>query len=195
MAERLIRLSGLWLQRFRGRSETSWRRATIVRLAVASGVGALTLSAVGTAFAALGTPTTPKAGKPKAGATYKGEINGFSSYPISFKVSRDGASVTDVRIPQPLQLSCLSGKAGPGQKSASTPASIDRSNDTFTADVTYPGEAGLTVTVTGQFLAHHAEQGAATFTYVVSSSTASEFDCTAPYTQSGQYTTKAKKHH
>jgi hypothetical protein len=149
------------------------------------------LLATGSALAG----TAGDAAKPKAGATYKGTINGDAGAPISFKVSADGSSVTDVRIPQPLQLSCLQGKAGPPETTTSSPAPISSPGETFTATVNYPSDPGLTATVTGQFLAQRAEQGQVVFTYALSPSTASEWDCSAPYTQTGTYATKAKKRH
>jgi hypothetical protein len=143
----------------------------------------------------LGNPAGGNPGPPVAGAMYTGQIEQDPQLPITFKVSGDGQEVTDIQIPQPLQLICAQGKAGPNQTSDSQPVAIDPSTETFSATFNQqplPNEPGtLTVTVTGQFLANGAEAGEASFTYPLTPQGAAEFGCTAPYTQTGLYSAAA----
>jgi PASTA domain len=150
------------------------------RIVLAGLAGAIVLlSAITVAAAASGSPI--------AGATYKGTINDDPNLPITFDVSSDGSSVTDIQIPRPIPLSCLQSPTG-AQTTTSAPAPIYPASETFTASVSYPQIGNLVVVMAGQFLANHTVTGSLSFTVVSLSSTCSDG---ATYTAEPNTGTKA----
>jgi hypothetical protein len=132
------------------------------------------------------------------GATYKGQINHFSNVPVSFKVSSNGKKVTKIEIPQPLQLTCLQGKAGPPETSESPSVAIS-ANGTFSASIHQKPELEhmITVKIHGRFLSGGRETGTVAFSYEFSSSEigqiTGELGCKAPFVASGTYETRSPK--
>ena len=130
------------------------------------------------------------------GATYIGDIDHFSGLAITFEVSSNAKEVTDTQVPQPLQLRCLQGKAGPNMTAISSPATI--SKESFTVHAHYSGlptgSAPISIVVTGHFGTHGAESGTVTFTYRFTKAQAANlkknFDCKT-FVASGTYTAKA----
>ena len=99
---------------------------------------------------------------PRAGATYKGPIATAASSEgtVSFTVSKDGKTVTHLRVgPYPLN-TCGSGGAPPHQ--SSKPAAIH--DGKFTGHVAYSGGGNVfaKATVTGKFLRKGKEKGVVT---------------------------------
>lgn len=99
---------------------------------------------------------------PKAGAHYKGHVAGASagSGVVTFTISKQGTSVTKMRVgPYPVN-SCGSGGAPPSQSSKPAPIT----NGKFTAHVVYSGAGSVIAkaTVSGTFLRGGKEKGVVT---------------------------------
>lgn len=129
------------------------------------------------------------------GATYHGDIESFSGYSISFKVSANAREVTDLQVPQPLQLACLRGEAGPPDKTVSSPALIAKG--VFTATAKYVSEQNklISIKVMGHFSTGGEESGRVTFIYNFTpkqvQNLESEWGCKPPFKAVGTYTTRA----
>lgn len=159
-------------------------------------VSLLLLSGGAVATAALAGAAKQAPGKPAAGASYVGGIDGESSLPVTFKVTRDGKAVTDVSIPHPLQ--CYLGRAYlPAVSSGSKSFPIERGMETFRVTLESKStSATITLVLTGQFHQGGRESGEVSTTqagYTPNPEFGSS--CDSAGTVSGTYETKARPAH
>jgi hypothetical protein len=165
-------------------------------LAVIAAVGAVCDVQAG------GAATDETQAPPVRGATYKGNIDRSSGLPVTFKVSSNGKTISDVQVAHPLQ--CYLGKYYlPSVSSGSAVSKINRVSESFkvtmrrTIGSSDPQLASdtVTVTVSGEFRKHGVENGSITTTqgnFVANPEFPSS--CNASGSVSSVYATRALKH-
>jgi len=159
-------------------------------------VGVLVLLAATTAAIAA---AASSAGAPVPGATYKGTINDDPSLPISFEVSSDGSTVTNMRIPYALRPSCDPNALSGAQLGSAQPAPIG--GGAFGSALTYSTTPQLTAYVSGQFVSNRTASGQVNFVYVrlglppSPCTEAATFTAKAPASRTKKGSSGHKKHH
>jgi len=117
-----------------------------------------------TAIVVVAAASVALAAKPVKGATYSGTIVrsiGNTSFPISFKVSKNGKTVSDFKLTNDYPVYCQGG--GFPELGTGKAAKISKKG-TFTAklplkDIHPPGKGEGSVIITGTFAAHGSVSG------------------------------------